>query len=263
MGALAGRKILVTRARHQAGEFVRRLEERGAVTVAIPTIEIVPPLSWEEADRAIEKIGSYHWLILTSVNGVKFFLRRVQEKLGGLSALAGLSICAVGPRTRDVILGEGLQVDFMPAEHVAEAVVGEPGEREWKGKRVLFARAAEGRPVIPEGLRNAGAEVDEAAVYRNIRPETSEEDFRGALEGGEVDAITFTSASTVQNFAALFAEGEAARLLQGVAVACIGPVTAGAARNLGLTVDVEPERYTIPAMVEALEAFFAGKAPAG
>jgi len=262
MGALAGKRIVVTRARHQAGEFVRRLEERGATAVAIPTIEIVPPLSWEEADRAIEKVGSYHWLILTSVNGVKFFLRRVREKLGGLSALAGLRICAVGPRTRDVILGEGLQVDFMPTEHVAEAVVGEPGEREWKGKRVLFARAAEGRDVIPDGLRKRGAEVDVVAVYRNVRPETSGEDFRRVLTGGEADAITFTSASTVRNFAGLFADGEAARLLEGVAVACIGPVTAAAARDLGLTVDVEPERYTIPALAEALEAFFTGKTPA-
>lgn len=253
MSSLAGKKIVVTRAKHQAGEFVRLLEERGAVPVAIPTIDIVDPESWEAADRAIERIGGYHWLILTSVNGVRFFLRRVQNRLGGLSALAGHRICAVGPRTREAVLKEGLAVDFMPTEHVAEAVVRELGEG-WKGQRVLFARAAEGRDVIPAGLRAAGAEVDEIAVYRNVRPESSAGEFREVL--GKADAITFTSASTVKNFAGLFPEGEAAGLLEGVAVACIGPVTAVAAEELGIEPEVMPNAYTIPALAMALEEFF-------
>ena len=255
MSALAGKKIVVTRAKHQAGEFVRLLEERGAVPVAIPTIDIVDPESWEEADRVIERIGSYHWLILTSVNGVRFFLRRVQNMLGGLSALAGHRICAVGPRTREAVLKEGLAVDFMPTEHVAEAVVRELGEG-WKGQRVLFARAAEGRDVIPAGLRAAGAEVDEVAVYRNVRPESSAREFQDVLGEGKADAITFTSASTVKNFAGLFPEGEAARILEGVAVACIGPVTAEAAEELGIEPKVMPKDYTIPALAMALEEFF-------
>jgi uroporphyrinogen III methyltransferase/synthase len=255
MSALAGKKIVVTRAKHQAGEFIRLLQERGAVPVAIPTIDIVDPESWEDADRALERIGSYHWLILTSVNGVRFFLRRVQNRLGGLSSLAGLRICAVGPRTREAVLKEGLTVDFMPTEHVAEAVVRERGE-EWEGRKVLFARAAEGRDVIPAGLRAAGAEVDEVAVYRNVRPESSGREFRDALGDGRADAITFTSGSTVKNFARLFPEGEAAGLLEGVTVACIGPVTAEAAEELGIEPDVVPKNYTIPALAEALEDFF-------
>jgi uroporphyrinogen III methyltransferase/synthase len=253
MSSLAGKRIVVTRAKHQAGEFVRLLEERGAVPIAIPTIDIVDPESWEEADRAIDRIGSYHWLILTSVNGVRFFLRRVQNRLGGLSAIAGHRICAVGPRTREAVLREGLAVDFMPAEHVAEAVVRELGEG-WEGQRVLFARAAEGRDVIPAGLRAAGAEVDEVAVYRNVRPESSAGEFREVL--GKAAAITFTSASTVKNFAGLFPEGEAAGLLEGVAVACIGPVTAAAAEELGIEPEVLPKDYTIPALAMALEEFF-------
>jgi uroporphyrinogen III methyltransferase/synthase len=138
---------------------------------------------------------------------------------------------------------------------VAEAVVRELGE-EWKDKKVLFARAAEGRDVIPVGLRDAGAEVDEVAVYRNVRPESSAGEFREALGEGKADAITFTSASTVKNFAGLFPEGDAAGLLEGVAVACIGPVTAAAAEELGIAPDVMPKDYTIPALTRALEEFF-------
>lgn len=258
MGALAGKKIIVTRAKHQAGEFLRRLEEARALPVAIPTIEITDPESYEEADEAVGRIAGYHWLILTSVNGVKYFLRRVQEKHGGLSALAGIKICAVGPRTREALLKEGLRVDFMPSEHVAEAIVEESGA-DWQGKRVLYARAAEGRDVIPDGLRSMGADVDVVAVYRNVKPKTSAKDFRKVFESGEADAVTFTSASTVQNFAGLFKEGEASKLLEGVAVACIGPVTAEAAREVGIETDVMPGDYTIPALTAALEEYFEKK----
>lgn len=258
MGALSGKKIIVTRAKHQAGEFVRRLEEARALPVAIPTIEITDPESYDEADEAVGRIAGYNWLILTSVNGVRFFLRRVQEKHGGLSALAGIKTCAVGPRTREALLKEGLTVDFMPTEHVAEALVEESGE-DWQGKKVLYARAAEGRDVIPDGLRSMGAEVDVVAVYRNVKPKTSAREFRKVLEGGEADAITFTSASTVKNFAGLFKKGEASGLLEGVAVACIGPVTAAAALDLGIETDVMPENYTIPALTAALEEYFEKK----
>ena len=261
MGALEGRTIIVTRAAHQAGEFIRLLRERGAAAIAIPTIDIVDPESWEEADRALDNVGSYDWLILTSVNGVDFLLRRARQRLGGLSALKSCRICAVGPRTRDAIRKEGLRVDFMPAKHVAEAVVEESGES-WKGKRALFPRAAEGRDVIPAGLRELGAEVDVVPVYRNVLPGTSAAEFQKVLGEGGADAITFTSGSTVKNFVALFPEGEAAGILKGTAVACIGPITSAAARKGGLKVDVEPEQYTIPALAEALERHFNRRASA-
>ena len=261
MGALEGKTIVVTRAAHQAGEFIRLLGERGAVAAAIPTIDIVDPVSWEEADRALGNLESYDWLILTSVNGVDFFLRRARQRLGGLSALKSCRICAVGPRTRAALRKEGIRVDFMPAEHVAEAVVEESGE-DWEGKKVLFPRAAEGRDVIPAGLRKLGAEVDVIPVYRNVLPETSAEEFRKVLGVTGVDAITFTSGSTVKNFVALFPQGEAAGVLEGTAVACIGPITSAAAREGGLKVDIEPEQYTIPALTEALERHFDRRASA-
>jgi len=256
MSALTGKTIVVTRARHQAGEFVRLIEKRGGRAVAIPTIEIVEPETWKPVDEAIDGIARYQWLILTSANGADYFLRRFRSRRGSCDALRGLRICAVGPKTRASIEKEGLEVAFMPSEHVAEAVVEQGGAETWRGARVLFARAAEGREVIPEGLEGMGARVDVVAVYRNVPPPLSAKRFREVLAGGGADAITFTSGSTVQNFASRFPGGEAARLLAGTAVGCIGPVTADTARSLGLEVTVVPEEYTIPAFIEALELYF-------
>lgn len=256
MGALEGKTVVVTRARHQAGEFVRLLEERGAAAVAIPTIEIVAPESWERADEAISRLGEYGRVIFTSVNGVTFFLGRLKEKTGGVGALEGHPLCAVGPKTRDALTREGLTVDVVPTAHVAEGIIDALGDEELAGRKVLLPRAAEGRDVLPEALRARGAEVDVVTVYRNVAPPLSAGEFRALLGEGEVSAITFTSASTVRNFTALFPEGEAGRLVENVAVACIGPITADAARDLGLTPAIMPETYTIAALTEALENFF-------
>lgn len=255
MGALSGRTVIVTRARHQAGEFVELLESRGARAIAVPTIEIAPPESWAAVDAAIAKLESYDWIILTSVNGAAGFLGRLKELRGSAEAAAACRICAVGPKTRAAVEKEGLEVSFMPGRHVAEAVVEEAPAGTWEGQRVLFARAAKGRDVIPVELGKLGAFVDLVAVYRNVKPPSAREAFEKALGEG-VDAITFSSGSTVKNFAALFPGGEARRILEGVTVACIGPVTADEAGRLGIAVDVMPETYTIPGMADALERYF-------
>lgn len=255
MGALSGRRVIVTRARHQAGEFVAILEARGARAVTIPTIEIAPPENWAAVDDAIAKLETYDWIIVTSVNGAEAFFGRLKERAGSTSPASSCRICTVGPKTKGAVEKEGLPVAFMPQRHVAEAVVEEAPPGAWEGKRVLFARAAEGRDVIPSELKKRGAAVDLVAVYRNVRPDSSRRAFEQALEEG-ADAITFSSGSTVKNFAGLFPDGEARRILQGVAVACIGPVTADETKKLGITVDVMPETYTIPALAEALERHF-------
>ena len=255
MGALSGRTVIVTRARHQAGEFVRLLESRGARAIAIPTIEIAPPESWADADAAIADLESYDWIILTSVNGAEGFLGRLKELRGTAAAASVCRICAVGPKTRGAVEREGLEVSFMPERHVAEAVVEEAPAGTWEGQRVLFARAARGRDVIPVELGKLGASVDLVAVYRNIKPPSAREAFEKAFSEG-VDAITFSSGSTVKNFAGLFPDGDARRILEKVTVACIGPVTADEAKKLGIGVDVMPETYTIRGMADALERYF-------
>jgi uroporphyrinogen III methyltransferase/synthase len=256
MNGLSGRTVVVTRAPEQAGELSRLLRERGAVPVEIPTIEIVPPASWEEADRAIDRLPGYDWVVLTSANGVKWFLGRVKERRGDLACLRGVKICAVGPKTRELLTREGLTVDFVPTKYRAEALVEEAGEEAWRGKRILLPRAAEGRDVIPEAMKGFGAQLDLVTVYRTVPSPAGREKARALLQEGKADAITFTSGSTVTNFASLFEPGELPALLGPVAVVSIGPVTTEAAHAAGLRVDATADGATLPALVDALEKHF-------
>jgi uroporphyrinogen III methyltransferase/synthase len=256
VSGLSGKTVLVTRAPGQAGEFSRLLRERGATVVEVPTIEIVPPESWAEADRAIDRLPAYDWLILTSVNAVDRFFRRVRERRGGLACLAGVRICAVGPKTRAAIEREGLAVAFQPSVFRAEGLIREAGEGAWRGARVLFPRAAEGREVIPDEMRRLGAELEMVTVYRTVPSPAGRERLRLLLAGGGPDAVTFTSGSTVTSFVSLLDPGQVAALAGRVVVACIGPVTAAAAREAGLPVDVLAREATIPALADALEERF-------
>lgn len=257
MGDLAGKTVLVTRAPGQAGEFSRLLRERGAAVVEVPTIEIVPPLSWAEADRAIGRLPGYDWLILTSTNAVDWFFRRVRERRGGLACLAGVRVCAVGPKTRETIERAGLDVAFQPSVYRAEGLINEAGAGAWQGKRVLFPRAAEGRDVIPDEMRRVGAELDLVTVYRTVPSPVGREKLHSLLAAGTLDALTFTSGSTVKSFVSLLDSTQVERLAGRVAVACIGPVTAAAAREAGLTVDALAKEATMPGLADALDEYFA------
>jgi uroporphyrinogen III methyltransferase/synthase len=258
VSGLAGKTVLVTRAPEQASEFSALLRERGASVVEVPTIEIVPPESWAAADRAIDQLAGYDWLILTSTNAVERFLGRVRERRGDLADLASLQVCAVGPKTRAAIERAGLTVAFQPSVFRAESLVDEAGPRAWSGARVLFARAAEGRDVIPEAMRRSGATLDLVSVYRTVPSPAGRERLRELLAAGALDAVTFTSGSTVDSFVALLEPAQLAALRGRVVVACIGPVTADAARAAGLTVDVLAKEATMPALADALAAHFGG-----
>ena len=253
---LTGRTVLVTRAPGQAGEFSKLLRERGATVVEVPTIEIVPPQSWEDADRAIDRLPGYDWLILTSTNAVNWFLRRVRERRGDLACLRGVRVCAVGPKTRETIERAGLVVVFQPSVYRAEGLINEAGEGAWHGKRVLFPRAAEGRDVIPEEMRRVGAELELVTVYRTIPSPAGRDQLRSLLAAGTLDAVTFTSGSTVKSFVSLLDPAHVNDIAGRVVVACIGPVTADAAREAGLPVDVLAKEATMPGLAEALREHF-------
>jgi len=257
MSGLSGKSVLVTRTPGQAGEFSKLLRERGAAVVEIPTIEIVPPLSWVDADRAIGRLPGYDWLILTSTNAVEWFFRRVRERRGDLSCLAGVRVCAIGPKTRATIEAAGLAVEFQPSVYRAEGLINEAGEGAWRGKRVLFPRAAEGRDVIPDEMRRIGAELDLVTVYRTVPSPAGREELSSLLAAGTLDAVTFTSGSTVTSFVSLLDPGQIKLIAGRVVVACIGPVTADAARKAGLPVDALALEATIPGLADALEAYFA------
>jgi uroporphyrinogen III methyltransferase/synthase len=256
VGSLTGRTVLVTRAPGQAGEFSKLLRERGANVVEVPTIEIVPPLSWTDADRAIDRLPGYDWLILTSTNAVDWFFRRVRERRGDLACLNGVRVCAVGPKTREMIERAGLAVAFQPSVYRAEGLINEAGKDAWRGKRVLFPRAAEGRDVIPDEMRRVGAELDLVTIYRTVPSPDGREKLRSLLAAGTFDAVTFTSGSTVKSFVSLLDSAQIQSIAGRVAVACIGPVTADAAREAGLPVDALAKEATMPGLARALEEFF-------
>jgi len=256
MGSLIGKTVLVTRAPGQAGEFSKLLRERGATVVEIPTIEIVPPLSWEDADRAIERLPGYDWLILTSTNAVDWFFRRVRERRGDLTCLNGVRVCAVGPKTRETIERAGLAVEFQPSVFRAEGLINEAGAGAWSGKRVLFPRAAAGRDVIPDEMRRVGATLDLVTVYRTVPSSAGREQLHSLLAGGKLDAVSFTSGSTVTSFVSLLDPAQIAGIAGRIVVACIGPVTAAAATAAGLPIDALAKEATMPGLADALEAHF-------
>jgi uroporphyrinogen-III synthase len=249
---LTGKRILVGRARHQAGVLSDKLRELGADVIEIPFIEIRPPESWAPLDRAIARILDYDWLILTSANGVQMLFARL-AKLGKSEAdLLHLNIAAIGPATAKLIEQHGLPVDVVPEKYVAESVV-EALESEVKGKRVLLVRAKIARDVIPRELTGLGAKIDVVEAYETILPGTSAAALRVVLRDPEQKphAVTFTSSSTVHNFLELLGE-ENRGLLNGVKLASIGPVTSETLRKAGLEPHIEAAEYTVPALAAAL-----------
>jgi len=253
---LFGKGVLVTRAADNAGEFSRLLAERGASVFECPTINLVPPESFGELDGTIEGLSSFDWLVFTSANAVAFFFGRLAAKRLDARALAGCRVCAVGPKTAASLLPFGIRPDLVPADYKAEGVVAEFGRMEMKGKKVLFPKADKARDVIPTALDEMGAAVTAPVAYRNIIPDGIPEKALQALEEQRIHCVTFTSSSTAENLAEILGENRMLRLLEGVKVAAIGPVTAKTCRELGLNVHIEPQEYTLEKMTEAISDFF-------
>lgn len=252
---LFGKRILITRAREQASAFGQRLEALGAEVIEFPTIRIEAPESWEPLDAAIRRLREYQWVIFTSVNGVRFFWERLHTAGRDVRDLAGITVCAIGPATAAALLDRGIHADLVPNEFKAEALVEAVGAERIGGSRVLVPRAAEAREVLPEELARRGARVDVVPAYRTVKSASNVEEVRALLRDGRVDAVTFTSSSTVRYFLDLVGE-DAPGLLHRVVVASIGPITAETAARHGLISHVVPENYTIPALVDALVRHF-------
>jgi len=258
---LYGKKILITRARDQAAVFSSSLKDLGAEVIELPTIEIVQPLSWRELDKAIDHMDSYHWLIFTSANGVNFFWQRWKERNKDRLP-PSLKICAIGPATAYQLMEKGIEVHYTPKEFVAEAILKGFEKSTLKGKRILLARAKEARDVLPEGLKKMGAKVDVVETYRTVKPKGGSKRLKDLLMKGTVDAITFTSSSTVNHFAELLKEEDLKKLLNHIAIACIGPITARTAKNWKMRVQIQPKEYTIPALTQEIVQYFLRKAHA-
>lgn len=250
--ALFGRTVAVTRARAQASELVRRLSDLGAACLECPTIKVVPPEDWSPLDAAIDNLGTYDWLVFTSVNGVSFFFERLYEKDKDVRALKDVNTAAIGPATAKRLRDFGLKSDIIPETYQAESIVEAFKQVPMNGKRVLLPRAKEARPVLPVELRKMGAIVDEIAAYRTEQPRENVDVLIRRLEESSIDLLTFTSSSTVRNFKALLPPERFESLIEGVAVATIGPITAETARELGFKVDIMAQDYTIDGLCEAI-----------
>ena len=259
--SLAGRTILITRAREQSGEFASRLVDLGAEVIEFPTIEIVPPLSWKELDQAIDRLQTYDWVIFTSVNGVDFFWGRLNEKMKKPQVPSTLKFCAIGPATARQLQEKGIRVDYTPKKFVAEAILQGFEKMDIRGKRILLARVKQARDILPKGLRTLEAEVEVVEAYRTIKPRGGAKRLKNILTNGKVDVITFTSSSTFIHFVELLKKEELGKLLKGIAIACIGPVTAQTAESLGMTVHIQPREYTIPSLTQAISEYFNEPSP--
>ena len=257
---LFGKRIVVTRSREQADELVEILEELGADPILAPAIRIAATSDPEALAQAVSDVSTFDWLVFTSVNGVEAFMRRVLEGPGDVRDLKGVRICTIGPSTAGRLARYGIKVDLIPEEYRAEGIVeGLEALGEIAGKRFLLPRADIAREMLADELRRHGAEVVEVAAYRTLQDAGTREgdpDVYRMLLDRRIDAVTFTSASTVRNFAKMLGEEPAADLLKDTVVASIGPVTAEAAQVLGISTTVMPAEYTIPALVQALVDHF-------
>ena len=282
---LKGMRVLVGRARHQAGALAAELRKLGASVIDIPFIEIRKPRSFRPLDSALKNLNNYDWLILTSVNGVEAMWNRMAKlhrakalakvinsetsstnrkgpeftraaksgpKTAASAAAGRVRVAAIGPATRKAIEQRGLKVDVVPKEYVAESVV-RSMKAKVKGKRVLLVRAKVARDVIPRELRRAGAQVDVVEAYETVVPKASRRRLQAALRNPKrrPQVVTFTSSSTVKNFAALLGPKQLSSL-KGVRMSSIGPVTSATLREYKLPVDISAKEFTIPGLVAAI-----------
>jgi uroporphyrinogen III methyltransferase/synthase len=256
---LLGKRIVVTRAREQASDLVKRLSDLGAACLEYPTIRVVAPGDPKHLNDAIENLGNYDWIVFTSVNGVKFFFERLFELGRDVRALNRMQTAAIGPVTAEQLFAHGLKSDIIPANYRAEAVVEAFRKENLKDKKILLPRAAEARPVLPEELRKMGAQVDEVITYVTEKVKDNTNALIEQLSAKTIDLITFTSSSTVKNFKALLPPENFQDLLSGVTVASIGPITSDTAAELGFEVQITAETYTIPGLCDAILNYYGSR----
>ena len=261
---LFGKRVLVTRPREQAGEFVDLLQSLGANPIEAPMIRIATAADYGPLDRACAHLENFDWVVFTSGNAVDAFMGRLLGSSADVRALRQVKLCAIGASTAERFTRFGIKVDLQPAESRAESVVQALlPHGDVKGVRFLLPRADIGREVIGDELRKRGAVVTEVIAYRTlaIDPERDGEPdiYRMLLDKG-IDVVTFTSPSAVRSFAESYGADAVADLLRTTTVAAIGPVTAEAAAQLGITCGIVPKQYSIQALCEAIVEHFAVEA---
>ena len=250
---LFGKTIIVTRSRDQASVFSDQLIDLGANVLEYPTINITDPDDFGPLDRELKNLGSTDWLIFTSVNGVDAFFNRIFELGRDVRDLKGVKICSIGPSTTERIKGFHVSIDCQPPKYVAESVVEALKKvEEIKGKRFLMPRTDIARSYVPEELRKLGAEVSDIVAYKTVLATDGDNIVLDKLKDGEVDIVTFTSASTVKNFVKIIGEDNLSAFKDNVQFASIGPITNESAEEMDIEISIKAEEYTIPGLVQAI-----------
>ncbi|HZK43673.1 MAG TPA: uroporphyrinogen-III C-methyltransferase [Syntrophomonadaceae bacterium] len=249
---LWGKRIIVTRARAQASNLVERIAELGAEPIEFPTITIEREDNYIALHNAFANISNYDWLIFTSVNAVKIFFDELKNVNMDIRQLQNIKICAIGPATREVLEEKGIIVDTMPDEYRAEGIIEELKTRILPNQWVLLPRARGARSIIPKTLKSWGINVNEVHLYKAVAEKRVSKEMFETIINGEVDFITFTSSSTVDNFVNIVGKDNALRINKKAKIACIGPITAKTAEQAGFSIDVMAKNYTIEGLIEAI-----------
>ena len=247
---LSGKRIMITRPRHQAQKMADLVTDLGGEPLTFPTIEIAP-LAETPMDQAIANIEKYSWLAFTSINGVSAFFERMQSLRKDIRSLKDVKICAIGSKTRAELEELGLMVDYVPEKYTSEELARGLEDKLSKDDKVLIPRA-EVAPDAFGNLRDMGFHIDEVPAYKTTQGSGNIQVIKDLFQDRKIDILTFTSASTVTNFADMMASDDFQELLAGVVVACIGPVTANTARDLGIVVSVVAKEYTIEGMIASI-----------
>ncbi|MFD0694130.1 uroporphyrinogen-III C-methyltransferase [Paenibacillus sp. GCM10027628] len=255
---LFGRRVLVTRARSQASELVDRIDELGGEAVEFPVIRLQPPSrpeTLQELDAALDKLHEFDWILLTSVNGVEFFFRRLREKRIDVRRMGNARIAAVGPKTAEALAERGFLADVLPVIYQGEGMLEAIRSELKPGQKVLLPTADLARDYLPSKLKELGLEVTEVDVYENVLALEDGEEVVSLLQNQGIHIITFTSSSTVTNLIEALRQlgvDDPLDLLKGVEIACIGPKTAETAREIGLPVTYMAKEATVASLAESL-----------
>ncbi|MGB8990813.1 MAG: uroporphyrinogen-III C-methyltransferase [Desulfobaccales bacterium] len=253
---LWGKTVVVTRSREQASRLVELLRAAGAHCLEVPTIEIAPPADYAPLDAALQHLARYDWVIFTSANGVNAFMDRLFHMGLDVRALGRARLAVIGPATADALKPYGLIADVVPDTFQAEGLLEVLSPRLMGGTRILLARAEQARDVLPDGLTRMEAKLDVVPVYRARPPQVVPPEAAAVLESGRVDILTFTSSSTVHNFAGLVGKERFQKLAARAVVASIGPITTATLKEYDLTPQIEPADFTIPALAAAIVEYF-------
>lgn len=254
--ALAGRRVVVTRAPEQAGELVAALEGLGAEVLLLPTVEVAPPEDWQLLDNELRKLDGFDAILFASKNAVRYILARCRT-LGIKCEMLSSSrlVAAVGPGTAEAAAQDGVRVDYVAKNHTGEALARELASS-LRGRRVLVPRSDRADDRLPAALREAGAEVSEVVAYRTTAPKALAPEGLKRVRSGEVDAIIFASPSAFHNLCGWIRANELAELSHRVEFAAIGPITAQALREAGARVAIEAGDASPRALAEAIANYY-------